>query len=141
MGATIGRVIDVARWGVGIGVACVLVACGASEPGPTMAQSGPLPVPPAEGESAPGGNGSTGVPLDGGLAWCEAAVPDELRTSTDLSPQSTLRIYAGHCVPPEGFHRACDNAGLPVYVPPCGDEFTGTRLEVATGGKTSVSFR
>jgi hypothetical protein len=82
-----------------------------------------------------------GVPIDGGIAWCTAPAPDELRSSVDLSPQTSLKIYAGRCVPPNGYYRACDDAGMPIYVPPCGDEFQGTRLELTTQGHAPITFR
>jgi hypothetical protein len=78
---------------------------------------------------------------DAGIAWCTAPAPDELRTSVDISPTTSFRIYAGRCVPPNGYYRACDDAGMPIYVPPCGDEFQGTRLELTTQGHAPITFR
>jgi hypothetical protein len=100
-------------------------------------------MPPAEGlaDAAAGTLDSVGVPAGGSLAWCTAPAPDELRSSVDLSAQTSLKIWAGRCVPPNGYYRACDDAGMPIYVPPCGDEFQGTRLELTTQGHPPIVFR
>jgi hypothetical protein len=51
-----------------------------------------------------------------------------------------MRILAGHCTPADHPARACDDAGMPIYVPVCGDEANGTRLEITTGERLAVSF-
>jgi hypothetical protein len=78
---------------------------------------------------------------DGGVAWCTTPSPEKILTSADLSPTTTLKVFGGGCVPPNGYYRACDDAGLPVYTPTCDAANTGKRLAIETGGHTVLSIR
>ena len=78
---------------------------------------------------------------DGGLAWCTSPSPEQLSVATDLSPNTTLRLYSGGCIPSDGYYRACNDAGLPIYAPTCDATNSGKRIEITTSGHPVVAMR
>ncbi len=112
-----------------------LAACAAAPPAPPYETVTAPPPPPDETASNPPPNPDA----DAGLAWCTTPTPEVVRATGDLSSSTAYSIYAGHCIPGDKFYRACDDAGLPVYAPTCGDENKGTHIDITAKGHVLVS--
>ena len=78
---------------------------------------------------------------DGGLAWCTSPSTEQVLVSMDLSPNTSVHVYSGGCIPSDGYYRACNDAGMPVFAPTCDAKNSGKRFEVVTGGRPAVAIR